>query len=1088
MAPRQIVSLFFSLFASFCWIRPNMAAECTKELDEARQISAAVQTSLRAPAQVKAGNSFSIAWLTKQSMAMTAPIYLVVAAEPNVRFAGSGFLALAPGGAAPRDIAYANDHARAFIPLHWKLNAGGGGEIKIIPQSAGSSEAATAIIYAGDCGEKLLSEARYSISVAAGSADIVVQDHFSADTPDRAIKSLDGKHILRIFKNRYEVLIATTGDMVLSGEGRDPNFSPTGRFLAVQHTADAGYDLFDLVGQPRLIRMSEHSTDSNALIWSNKDSFIVISDQKWGGIAAFNTLTNSAEIVSGGDDCHACTGDESNNVVLDLDRGFAAIFPKSGSGDAMIADLYRRSPAQKVELSEAVPFVRSNYDASFSLLPATWDLAGEGLLSHYSGWEPSNAEITQIKNKSQRTAFLEARAKFAAQAARIVHHVTISAVEAAPAIGGGNQIAGTFRSRRIVRSGRRTIVSDLQYASVEDRLAQIGIKLAPPRPANLLYQKDHSIRQSPTNLKKLNALASPMRASLNASGRKTIFSDGPCLMVENTDLFTEADRIYGWTDNESKVWIINTQCMQGTAANLYSDMYMVTWNGRLFEFYDLRTPFGSSGGGWAEELQHVGVYRLTDTLVAFASPMADSMTIKDLSKPNAKRRDFALYSPALLSTLRLTEDLSSLVQINSDGSLFVTRLTDGQLLLSGAYVDDEVVVSNADGYYDATFEGAQLVNVRFSGIAGIHRFDQFEPLLYKPGLAAMVTSGAKLDPPARLSAPPSAILYMDKDEKLGKRTGSVEFSSQNPIKEVRLYVDGRVTAALEARDRAGGTSFSVDDPGPGHWISAVTVDHNGLASVPSAVRVPGKFISSGKLNSVAVGIDRYSDSRITQLKQAAYDAKNITSALSSLEKRTFAQVNTSLLLNTDATRDRILQQIRMAAERTSENDRMVVYFAGHGIDGKEFGDPDSNLYLVTSNTSFDRVRETALPWKLVAEALAVARGTAIVILDACHSGFAGKRDPLSNDRAAKALLTRSGAPILVLAASKGRQLSEETNGGGGRFTNALVAAIGQSAQAREPTSLTEFYRNVKSKVMKDTDSRQTPWMVRDGLVGEMSLF
>ena len=110
------------------------------------------------------------------------------------------------------------------------------------------------------------------------------------------------------------------------------------------------------------------------------------------------------------------------------------------------------------------------------------------------------------------------------------------------------------------------------------------------------------------------------------------------------------------------------------------------------------------------------------------------------------------------------------------------------------------------------------------------------------------------------------------------------------------------------------------------------------------------------------------------------------------------------------------------------------------------------------------------------------------MLDACHAGFAGKRDPLSNDDAASALLTRSGAPLLILAAAKGRQLSEESSKAGGLFTNAMVATLGRNARATEPASLTSFYDSVKSMVVKETGNRQTPWMVRSGLIGEMTLF
>jgi uncharacterized caspase-like protein len=84
--------------------------------------------------------------------------------------------------------------------------------------------------------------------------------------------------------------------------------------------------------------------------------------------------------------------------------------------------------------------------------------------------------------------------------------------------------------------------------------------------------------------------------------------------------------------------------------------------------------------------------------------------------------------------------------------------------------------------------------------------------------------------------------------------------------------------------------------------------------------------------------------------------------------------------------------------------------------------------------------------------------------------------------------------MIVLAASKGRQSSQEApNGGGGRFTNAIVAAIsGDRAKYDRDRSglidLRELYSGVKARVMADTKGEQTPWLARNGLVGEMSLF
>jgi len=108
----------------------------------------------------------------------------------------------------------------------------------------------------------------------------------------------------------------------------------------------------------------------------------------------------------------------------------------------------------------------------------------------------------------------------------------------------------------------------------------------------------------------------------------------------------------------------------------------------------------------------------------------------------------------------------------------------------------------------------------------------------------------------------------------------------------------------------------------------------------------------------------------------------------------------------------------------------VLFYAGHGVDGRALRQPETGLVLTTAGTRLSDLAKTALPWSTLAVALNSARGTIVVVLDACHAGIAGSEAFSTNDAAISALFTSSGAPIVVLAASKGRQLSIEKAGGG----------------------------------------------------------
>jgi hypothetical protein len=92
--------------------------------------------------------------------------------------------------------------------------------------------------------------------------------------------------------------------------------------------------------------------------------------------------------------------------------------------------------------------------------------------------------------------------------------------------------------------------------------------------------------------------------------------------------------------------------------------------------------------------------------------------------------------------------------------------------------------------------------------------------------------------------------------------------------------------------------------------------------------------------------------------------------------------------------------------------------------------------------------------------------------------------------------------MVVVAASKGRQLSNEV-ASGGLFTTELAAAITSKRKAADVDGngvidLGELYRAVKVPVANQAHQftvrynnakyEQTPWLARNALVGEMTLF
>jgi uncharacterized caspase-like protein len=149
-------------------------------------------------------------------------------------------------------------------------------------------------------------------------------------------------------------------------------------------------------------------------------------------------------------------------------------------------------------------------------------------------------------------------------------------------------------------------------------------------------------------------------------------------------------------------------------------------------------------------------------------------------------------------------------------------------------------------------------------------------------------------------------------------------------------------------------------------------------------------------------------------------------------------------------------------------------------------------YLATSATRLEDIENTALSWADVSGILAKAHSRIAVFLDTCHSGAAGTDYFASNDASAAALLDRGAASILIFSASKGREVSNESDElGGGEFTTALINAINDpktDLNLNGVIEASELYAAVKQVVVRRTSGHQTPWFARNDMVGDFVPF
>ena len=187
---------------------PPALADCDSSLAQARAMAREIAVTITAPVSPRAGVPIKIMWnkrISIRDLRSQIPVYIVFTAPSEVRFAGTGFIALTAGAAGPNKLNYAMNQSRALVAMHRATDTANSGEFTITPYRAGTQNFGWAIVAAGVCGEQVLAQGAKIASVAPGASELVVQDRFTTEQPKQRIRSLTGAYDLLIYDGRFEV-------------------------------------------------------------------------------------------------------------------------------------------------------------------------------------------------------------------------------------------------------------------------------------------------------------------------------------------------------------------------------------------------------------------------------------------------------------------------------------------------------------------------------------------------------------------------------------------------------------------------------------------------------------------------------------------------------------------------------------------------------------------------------------------------------------------------------------------------------------------------------------------------------------------
>ncbi len=222
--------------------------------------------------------------------------------------------------------------------------------------------------------------------------------------------------------------------------------------------------------------------------------------------------------------------------------------------------------------------------------------------------------------------------------------------------------------------------------------------------------------------------------------------------------------------------------------------------------------------------------------------------------------------------------------------------------------------------------------------------------------------------------------------------------------------------------------------------------------------------------ALVIGINAYQ--KAPRLNYSVADAKAVAAVLPGLG---FQKQNIFVLLDRDATKARIQSVLYRDLARMGPNDRLFVYFAGHGetvpIRSGEEGyflpvDADPSALPLTG-IAMDEIQRISqrLPAKHY-----------LFVMDACFSGFAATREASPASTSDEYLAAALREPVVqVITAGRKGQLSIE-DGGHGLFTRRLLDGLRGLAdtEGRGYISAAQLATWLEPRVVRDSRGRMTP--------------
>jgi hypothetical protein len=348
-------------------------------------------------------------------------------------------------------------------------------------------------------------------------------------------------------------------------------------------------------------------------------------------------------------------------------------------------------------------------------------------------------------------------------------------------------------------------------------------------------------------------------------------------------------------------------------------------------------------------------------------------------------------------------------------------------------------------------------------------------------------------PLVTITDPPQDTIVRGNTVRVGVRV-SVQPGQAAPV--VRMLVDAQDAKADRAPAKPGNTASPnpVADRGGQEEIQYFTVaipskdcTVMAYAETPYATSDPAllklRWDRSGMsapstglptLYLLAVGVSKYKDKSYS-LTYPAKDARDFSEAMKAQKGKLYKDVVMKVHTDETATRDNIMDDLEWIQRQATQQDMVIVFFAGHGINDTITG----NYYFLPHDANMEAVKRTMIPGSEIHSTLARLTGTRLLFMDTCHAGnITGTVSRGVPDmRQFLQDLKDGGQGLVVITSSRpGQKSQEHPSWKNGAFTKALVEGLRGKAQRDKQgfVTFTALDAYITQRVKELTNGTQAP--------------